>query len=218
LHKDYQMTLTLSTSAYKKFPDNPAIGTQYAIAQINNGQYAESLKTLEGLNILPFEGASQGQIVFEQASLFLSMELMRKKKYADAVRMINKSKEWPEHLGVGKPFDVDTRIQDYLTVYCLEKMNRKTETEPLKKSIAEYRGPQWGSSLNNILTISMLKDVGNNDVAEEMIKEMAESNIPAQKWVAAAAKKDLAAAAELEKGFASDVNFQIIKKVLEVTK
>jgi len=217
-HKDYQMTLTLSTAAYKKYPGNSAIGIQYAIAQINNGQYAKSLKTLEGLNILPFEGASQGQIVFEQASLFLSMELMKKKKYVDAIKMIDKSKEWPEHLGVGKPFDVDTRIQDYLNIYCLDKLNRKSETAALKKSIAEYRGTQWGSSFNNILTISMLNDMGNNEAAEEMIKKMAESNIPAQKWVAAVAESDQVLIAELEKGFGSDVNFQIIKKVLEVTK
>jgi hypothetical protein len=146
------------------------------------------------------------------------MELMKKKKYVDAINMIDKSKEWPEHLGVGKPFDVDTRIQDYLNIYCLDKLNRKSETAALKKSIAEYRGTQWGSSFNNILTISMLNDMGNNEAAEEMIKKMAESNIPAQKWVAAVAKSDQVLIAELEKGFGSDVNFQIIKKVLEVTK
>jgi len=217
VHKNYQMSLSLSTTAYKKYPDNYTIGVQYAIAQINNGQFAKSLKTLDGLNILPFEGASQGQIVFEQACLFLSMDLITKKKYSDALKMIEKSKEWPENLGVGKPFLVDIRIQDYLNIYCLDKLNRRSETEPLKKSIAEYTG-RMGSSFSNILTIKVLNDMNDKGAAEEMVRKMTESNTAAQKWVVAVAKNDQAAVAELEKELASDVNFQIIKKVLQVAK
>jgi len=51
-----------------------------------------------------------------------------------------------------------------------------------------------------------------------MIQKSEASNVPAQKWVAATAKNNLAAAAELEKGIGTDVNLQIIKRVLEVTK
>jgi predicted O-linked N-acetylglucosamine transferase (SPINDLY family) len=72
---NYQMTLSLSTEAVKKQKGNPDIGVQYAIALINNGQYAKSLKTLEGMNILPSEGASQGKIIFEQACLFCQWTL-----------------------------------------------------------------------------------------------------------------------------------------------
>ena len=136
--QNYQMTLTLSTEAVKKHKDNPDIGVQYAIALINNGQYSKSLKALEGMNILPSEGARLGKVVFEQASLFLAMDLIKNKKYGDAIKMIEKSKEWPEKLGVGKPYDVDIRIQDYLNVYCLEKMKKSGETAGLKKSIVDY--------------------------------------------------------------------------------
>ena len=97
------MTLELSSEAVKKHKDNPDIGVQYAIALINNGQYARTLKTLEGMNILPSEGARFGKVIFDQACLFLSMDLIRDKKYANAIKMIDKSKEWPENLGVGKP-------------------------------------------------------------------------------------------------------------------
>jgi tetratricopeptide (TPR) repeat protein len=216
--KDYKTMLTLTTAAYKKFKGTQAIDVQHVLALINNGQYANSLKLLDAMTILPGEGASEGKVIFEQASLLMSMDLIAKKKYSDAIKMIEKSKEYPEHLGVGKPYVVDTRIQDYLNVYCLEKMNRKAETESLKKSIAEYTGRRRGPSYSNILTVKVLNSLGDNGAADELVRKMAESNSPAQKWVAATAKNDLAAAAEFEKGFASDVNFQIIKKVLEVTK
>ncbi|HUX97359.1 MAG TPA: DUF5107 domain-containing protein [Bacteroidales bacterium] len=216
--KDYKTMLTLSTAAYKKYKGNSAIEVQQVVALINNGQYANSLKLLDGMTILPGEGAREGKVIYEQASLLMSMDLIARKKYTDAIKMIDKSKEWPEKLGVGKPYEVDTRIQDYLNIYCLDKMNRKSETEPLKKSISEFTGRRRGPSYSNILTVRLLNNMGNKAAADEMIKKMAESSVPAQKWAAAVAKNDQATAAELEKGFGSDVNFQIIKKVLEVTK
>jgi tetratricopeptide (TPR) repeat protein len=216
--KDYKTMLSLTTAAYKKFKGNQAIEVQHVMALINNGQYANSLKLLDGMTILPGEGASEGKVIYEQASLLMSMDLITKKKYSDAIKMIDKSKEYPERLGVGKPYVVDTRIQDYLNIYCLEKLNRKAETEPLKKSISEYTGRRRGPSYSNILTVNVLKSMGNKAAADEMIQKSEASNVPAQKWVAATAKNNLAAAAELEKGIGTDVNLQIIKRVLEVTK
>ncbi|MFC2098888.1 DUF5107 domain-containing protein, partial [Bacteroidota bacterium] len=138
IHQDYPMALTVATAAYKKHKSNSVLGIQYAKALINNGEYAKSLKILEGMNILPSEGARQGKVVFEQACLFLSMDMINKKKYGEAIKMIEKSKEWPENLGVGKPYVVDTRIQDYLNIFCLEKLNRTSETAVLQKSVIDY--------------------------------------------------------------------------------
>ena len=133
-----QMSLSLASTAYKKHKDNSVLGLQYSIALINNKQYAAGIKILEGMNILPFEGASEGKIVYDQACLFLSLDLVSNKRYNEAIKMIEKSKEWPENLGVGKPYVVDTRIQDYINIICLEKLNKKDDTEILKKSILDY--------------------------------------------------------------------------------
>ena len=176
---------------FRSFKGNPAIEVQQVVALINNGQYANSLKLLDKMTILPFEGAREGKIIYEQASLLMSMDLIAKKKYSDAIKMIEKSKEYPERLGVGKPYTVDTRIQDYLNIYCLEKLNRKSETEPLKKSISEISDRRRGLSYSNILTIKVLNDMGNNSAADEMVSKMAESRIPAQQWVAAVAKNEI---------------------------
>ena len=211
------MTLTLATEAVKKHKDNPDIGVQYAIALINNGQYAKSLKTLEGMNILPSEGARLGKVVFEQASLFLAMDLIKNKKYGDAVKMIEKSKGWPENLGVGKPYEVDTRIQDYLNVNCLEKMKKPGETAVLRKSIIDYTSQNQYPSFSNILAVETLRAQGEKTAAENMVKKMEDSNNPVQRWVVATAKNDQAAIGKLEKEFATNTNFLIIKKVLEVT-
>ena len=215
--QNYQMTLSLSTEAIKKHKDNPDIGVQYAIALINNGQYAKSLKTLENMNILPSEGARLGKVVFEQAALFLALDLIKNKKYSDAIKMIEKSKEWPEKLGVGKPYEVDIRIQDYLNVYCLEKMKKAGETAGLKKSIVDYTLEHKYPSFSNILAVETLKAQGEKDAAESMVMKMQDSENPVQKWVVASAKKDQSAIANLEKEFVGNNNLLLIKKVLEVT-
>jgi tetratricopeptide (TPR) repeat protein len=232
-HKNYQMTLTLSTEAYKKFKDKSDIGVQYAIALINNGQYAKSLKTLEVMNILPSEGSRYGKVIYEQASLFLALDLIKSKKYPEAMKMIEKSKEWPEHLGVGKPYEVETIIQDYLQVYCLDKMKRTGETVALRKSIVDHTNlnPQTrfnyvhytldsSTSFNNILSLKLLKDNGETDALNALVQKIEKSGSSGNlvnQWVIAVYNNDQAKTTELEKGFSKNTNFLILKKLLEVT-
>jgi hypothetical protein len=215
------MALTLSTTSYKKHKDNSSLGIKYAIALINNGQYANSLKTLEGMHILPSEGASQGKVVFEQVGLFLAMDFIRNKKYGEAIKMIEKSKKWPENLGVGKPYEVDIRIQDYLKIFCLEKLNRKNETEALRKSIIDYTNSDMSPSFSNILAIRILQENGETEAANTLIQKMdnsARSDNPVQKWVIASGKNDQATINNLEKDFSKNISFLILKKLTEVTK
>jgi tetratricopeptide (TPR) repeat protein len=216
--KDYQTALTLSTAARKKFKDNSTIAVKHAIAQINNGQYANSLKTLDKMIILPHEGARQGKEVFEQASLFLAMDLIGKKKYSEAVKMIEKSKEWPERLGVGKPYNPDIRIQDYLTIYCLEKMNRIGEIEALRKSIIDFTEQRPSPSFSNILAINIMKETGDSKGANELLQKLSGQANPIQKWVIAASNNDQATLNTLEKDFEKNTRFMILKRLTEVTK
>lgn len=215
--RDYKMTLALSSASYKKHKDNSNIELQYVIALINNNQYSSSLKLIESMNLLPFEGASEGKVVFEQACLFLSMENIRDKKYANAIRMIDKSKEWPENLGVGKPYDVDTRIQDYLSIYCLEKLKKTDETAVLKKSIIDYTNQHKYPSYSDLLAVKILKEQGESAAADALVQKMKDSDNPVQKWVVATVNNDQVVISSLEKDFISNNSFLIIKKLLEVT-
>jgi hypothetical protein len=216
-HNDDQTALALATNSFKKQKDNATLGIRYAIALINNGQYAASLKTLENMNILPNEGASQGQEVFEQACLFLSLNLLKNKKYGEAIKMIEKSRKWPENLGVGRPYQVDTRLQDYLEILCLEKLNRKSEAEVLRNSVIDYTNLHESPSFSNLLALRLLREKGNVNVANAMLQRMEDSSNPVQKWVAATYKDDKDSASNLEKNFTNDKYFQIIKALENIT-
>jgi len=214
---DYKKMLDLTTAAYRKFKDNSAIEVQHVNALIYNGQYANSLKMLDKMVILPSEHAGGGRVMYERASLLMAIDMVGKKKYSDAIKMIEKSKEWPEHLGVGKPRVVDTRVQDYLNIYCLDKMNKKDGLEAMKRSIIDYSG-RSRQGLYSILTINTLKSMGKTSEADDLVRSLSESNSPINKWIVAAAKNDQAAQSALEKELEANVNFQIIKKVLDITK
>jgi tetratricopeptide (TPR) repeat protein len=218
-NKNSKMALAVSTPAYKKYKDNPSVAVKHAIALINNGQYASSLKVLDGIYILPDEGARQGKVVLEQATLLSSMDLINKKKYSDAIKMIEKSKEWPENLGVGKPYTVDIRVQDYLKAFTLDKMKRSKEAEELRQSVIDFtKDHNDRPSFSNILGIWLMKNKGQTKEADDLIKKLSESGSPVNKWVVAVSKNDQAAVSELEKGFSEDIPFLILKKLIDVTK
>lgn len=217
---DNAKALTASKAAYFKHKDNSSLGIKYAISLINNGQYANSIKVLEGLYILPFEGASQGKVVFEQACLFLAMEEIKNKHYNEAIKLVNKSEEWPENLGVGKPYIVDNRIQDYMKIFCLEKLHRTGETEVLKTSIIEYTKDHITSpSYNNVLAIWLLREKGESEEANGLISKISLSLQPddlVQHWVIAASNDDRGRVDELEKNFSDNTSFKILKKLTEI--
>src|SRR5664280_952064 len=154
-NNDSQSALAEAKEAYTRNKDNTLLGIRYATALINTGQYTASLKALESMNILPNEGSSQGKELFEQACLFQSLELIKKNKYSQAIRMIEKSKEWPENLGVGKPFKPDIRIQDCLEAFCLEKLNRKAEAETLRKAGTDIMNDKYSRILNEMQKIGI---------------------------------------------------------------
>jgi hypothetical protein len=217
---NHQMALTLSTAAYKKFKGNFIIGLQYATALLNNGQSAACTKALEGMNILPSEGSSIGKTIYEQAYLLQSLDLIKSKKYAEAIKRIDKSREWPETLGVGKPFDPDERIQNYLAAYCLKKLNRTKEAADMQKAVADFTLTQsLHPSLMNLFPLLVYKEKGETDAAGKYLQKLGAStgadNI-IQRWITAIYKNDAGTAGTLEKEFSDDIYFTIIKKATEL--
>jgi tetratricopeptide (TPR) repeat protein len=216
-HDDHRSALSIASEAYRKDRSNSIVGLEYAISLINTGQYALSLRTLEGMTILPNEGSSQGKKVFEQASLFLAMDLITEKKYKQALGMIEKSKEWPENLGVGKPYNVDTRIQDYLSALCLDKMKRYTEADSAYNSVIRSTGSDPYPSFKNILALVILRRKGESNNSEELAGKLEGSSNPVNNWVIAHFRNERDQEEQLEKKFDSETDFRIIKRLLEVT-
>lgn len=150
--------LNIARQASKKFKGNYTMEFAYAKALLNNKQYTQSIQAMEQLNVLPFEGSGEGHEVFEQVYLMRAAELMKNKKYKEALKDIERSKAWPENIGEGKPYDVDTRIQDYMTAICLSKLGKGSDNkagvtiETLRK---EKKGARYQQVLDALQGITI---------------------------------------------------------------
>ena len=165
--------LALATKAYKKFPANYNLGTSLAKAQLKGGQYKKCLSTLKGLNVLPFEGASEGRVIYQQAHMLVALDLIDKKDYEDAISTLKEGMEWPENLGVGMPYDPDNRPEEFLLAYCYNQLNKSVEKEEHLRKTADFtkkfldqRNP------NAILGLLSLRDLGQESDADKLFEEM----------------------------------------------
>jgi len=120
--------LEFAKSGFEKFPGNFVLGMEYAKALIDTAGYRDALAVLDRLTVLPYENASEGRVLYEKAHLLLAGENIRNKKYQEALAHIAKSREWPEHLGAGKPYDPDERLQALMESYCNGKLGKATGT------------------------------------------------------------------------------------------
>lgn len=216
--------LTLSTEAETKFKGNFNLALQYARVQLNNNQYTASIKTLKNTVILPFEGSLQGKYVYEQAYLFLAIDLIKNKKYKEALAKIEKSKAWPENLGVGAPYDPDNRLQNYLEVICLDKLKKNNDAALLRDSIVNFTKTHFSDTrptFNNLLAIWIHEQRGEAGKADEIIqkiKALPQSTTSINRWITASYTNDQAAAAIFENELASNNYLKILKQLKELEK
>jgi len=219
--EDNKTALSLSTEATTKFKGNFNLALQHARAQLNNGLYKECVKTLGNMKILPFEGSVQGKYVYEQSYLLLANDLMQKGKYKDALVSLEKSKEWPEHLGVGAPFEPDNRMQNYMEAICNHKLGRANVAKDLQNAVLDFTKAHYSDgrpNFNNIFALEILKQRGETEAANLLIQQLKQSDQftnPFQQWVVASFTGDTHKCIELEKDFVRNIYFTITKSIIK---
>jgi hypothetical protein len=122
---------------YKKDTDNYITGMLYARCLMLNDQYKDAEKVLGSIHILPYEGAKNGHKLYKQIKLMLALQLLKHRNYQKALKKVDESRQWPEHLGVGKPYPnmINDRLQNEI-----ENLIRKAEKKHKlnKKQINSY--------------------------------------------------------------------------------
>lgn len=120
-HQQYADALSTVEPFYRLHPEQYIIGMLYAKTLLFNRRYAEADKLLAKLEIIPFEGATEGHELYREAKLMQALEQMRKGKYTRALVFVREAGNWPENLGVGKPYeeDIDHRLEQWLAYQCL---------------------------------------------------------------------------------------------------
>lgn len=164
--------LDLARESLKKFPENDVIQFNYANCLLSNKLYTETLKELENTVVLPYEGAMYGRIIYRKAAIFETLQFMTEKKFEQALQSVEKARIWPENLGVGRPHEVDERIEDFLKAECLSKLGKPNEANQLYEAIINFteevnRRP----SSTDLLYVTALKRLQKGEQANNFIRE-----------------------------------------------
>ena len=142
-NQENEKALESVESFYKSHPDNYIIGMLYTRALINNNRYDVAEKVLSKINILPYEGATNGHNLYRETKLMLALEALKKHQYKTALKKVEEAKEWPMNLGEGKPFpeNINTSLEDSIDQLIREaRGNKKLEIDYPKYTNEIKRG------------------------------------------------------------------------------
>jgi len=105
-----------------------------------NKRYRDCDARLANMNIIPFEGATEGRALYWEAKMMQAIDALGRKRPREALAFIEAAGKWPEHLGVGKPYDadIDSRLEQYLTSVCLKDLGRTQDAAKLHARILDF--------------------------------------------------------------------------------
>ncbi|MEX0275843.1 MAG: DUF5107 domain-containing protein [Flavobacteriaceae bacterium] len=136
--KNPSKAYVLAKKSVAKFRGNYSLELLKAKSELALHKYRDCIKTLEKTNILPFEGASESRRIYELAHLGEALQYIRTAKWNDALAVLKNAKKWPENIGVGRPFDPEERITDYLLGWTYQKMGNHTKAQFHFKKVRDY--------------------------------------------------------------------------------
>ena len=150
----WSKALDLTEKANNQFPDNFNIEVMHAKSLLNLRKYDECIDVLKVTKVLPSEMARESRQLYEWAYIGKSIELIKKKKILAAKNSIRSSREWPDNLGIGKPYNTDERLQDILDAF----IDDTIDVISLKNSLTKISNDSNGYRL--ILTKSIMEILG----------------------------------------------------------
>jgi tetratricopeptide (TPR) repeat protein len=133
---------------------------------------AEAAGVLDGVEALPFEGASEIHELFVRAHVSLGLESLRAGNWAAAIDSLEHSKLYPEKLGTGAPYEPDVRLQDYFEMLAFRKLGDSARADAARKAILAYsvRNPA-GTGPGAWFGGLVLRQEGDKNRARDMLEK-----------------------------------------------
>ena len=152
-------------------PDNYILGMLHAKALLAEGHHQQAAERLTRLQVLPYEGATEGRWLYRQALLMLAVESLRKDDDAAALRSIDAARLWPENLGAGKPYpeDVDERLEDFLAAQALSRQGGGATASKLLQQITTFDARGGGAGL--LIHALALKQMGRAAEGRQLLDD-----------------------------------------------
>ncbi len=138
--KQYDKALDIVEAYYRSHKGDYIMGMLYAKTLLLNKKYKETHEVLSKLQIIPFEGATDGRELYREAKLMQAVDFLQQKKYSKATALIDQSKLWPDNLGVGKPYDedIDLRLEQWMNYLAINKTAKADQAKSLLEQITQF--------------------------------------------------------------------------------
>ena len=195
---------------FERNKSNYMIGMEYIKVLLNVNQYEKAINVLENLKILPYEHAGEGRELYEKAYFNSAIKKIDDGKIDDAIKLIIKSKLWPEELGVGKPYKPDERIQNFLLYICYKKLGKPNHKFFLDEIVSYSKENIDKINLNYILGYEAIKESKGEELANkfiDQIKEAKKNNLLEVEWLINYSKRQ---------SLPSEKKFDLIKSILKL--
>jgi len=127
---------------------------------------------LDKIHVLPYEGAGEGRSLFETVYLNAAMEDMQARRWKSARSKLEKSLEWPENLGVGKPFTTNEMMQDYLLGLVAKAQNQDELFRSHMQQVVAATADMSRNRSEQLLALFALEALGKNDEASALWEEI----------------------------------------------
>jgi tetratricopeptide (TPR) repeat protein len=167
----YQEALSTVEKYYQQHLQNYIMGMLYARTLLLSKKYKESDALLGKLNIIPFEGATDGRELYREAKLMQAVQEIQKKNYTKALEFIAASKLWPSNLGVGKPYDedIDLRLEDWMSYLCYTRSGKTAQAKSSLERIVQMSRPY--PSANDLVTAWAMEKANQKEKATQWLQE-----------------------------------------------
>ncbi|MGB2435065.1 MAG: tetratricopeptide repeat protein, partial [Flavobacteriaceae bacterium] len=135
--------------------------------------YDKAIGLLKDLRILPYEHATEGRRIYTNAHNGSALQAIIKGDHTKAAERLEKALLWPEHLGVGKPFDPEERWERFLMAYLLHQDQQSEKAQKSLEQVAKFSKQQlFKSSKNHLLGIYALAQTQGEKEAQQFIAQL----------------------------------------------
>ncbi|WP_114749181.1 DUF5107 domain-containing protein [Pleomorphovibrio marinus] len=172
----FEKHYALLKEAKEKFAGNYMIEMDWVKSLAIQEHFEEAMEVLDRIQVLPYEGAGEGRMLYESLLLKATLQDISSKRWNPAMRKIAKSREWPENLGVGKPFDPDERMQDFMEALVFRaRGNQKASRKALEKLLQPV--PNQINRPQTVLNIIALRYLDMKPEAEKLKQNVESSRL-----------------------------------------
>ncbi len=214
----------LARRAAARFPGNFNLDLTHARALLFAGHLDDCADILDRVQVLPSEMGRTSRQLYEWVHVKRALALIRSADFQGAVSDLQQSLKWPEHLGQGRPYDPEERLQHFLLAYVHRRLGDLSTAGRHEGKLIECAPKRTANGFAaQVLAHRLLTELGRGAEADELLRGLsvpAEAGDPGARWVLARVQADGATLEELKRdhpGFFDSFSFRLLDEALDIT-